>query len=186
MVRNMENIETKSIACPICKVTSKFVDYKPYTPEPKAEGDDPKTKIACTTDYNGRKNKTIGKLLLVASDTLYALQVGTNTIGRKATTSSSSVQIDTEDKTMSRQHAKIEVVELASGGYKHYFSNASNKNVTLINDHRVEDGDKLVLNGGEQIKMANVVLKFILAPKEPEETPKEDGEQGGQDPATKL
>lgn len=162
-VKDAPDIKSRSITCPVCKIAANFVDYKPYTAEPKAASEDPKTRIAGNTDYSSKKNRSIGKLLHVGSGTLYQLELGINTIGRKTISSTSSVKIDTDDKTMSRQHAIIEVVELASGGYKHYFTNANNKNATLINNHKVENGDKLILNGGEEIKMAEVIIKFILS-----------------------
>ena len=56
----------------------------------------------------------------------------------------------------------IEVRKLKTGGYIHYFSNAQNKNATYINSGLIENGDRIILHGGEIIKMSNTTLKFIL------------------------
>lgn len=73
------------------------------------------------------KNQSIGKLQKIGTSHMYTLSLGINTIGRKAQTSNATVQIDTDDLTMSRSHSIIEVRKLKTGGYIHYFSNAQNK-----------------------------------------------------------
>ncbi len=161
VVRNMPKIETKSIACPICKTTSKYEEYEICSNETPKDDDGPRTQLAPITDYTAKKCIAIGKLQHIDSEALYPLNLGINIIGRKSATSSADVQIETDDKTVSRLHIAIEVVELQSGGHKHYLSNANNKNTTMVNDHKVENDDKLILNSGDIIKMANVSFRFI-------------------------
>ena len=88
----------------------------------------------------------------IGTSHMYTLSLGINTIGRKAQTSNATVQIDTDDLTMSRSHSIIEVRKLKTGGYIHYFSNAQNKNATYINSGLIENGDRIILHGGEIIK----------------------------------
>lgn len=68
-----------------------------------------------------QKNQSIGKLQKIGTSHMYTLSLGINTIGRKAQTSNATVQIDTDDLTMSRSHSIIEVRKLKTGGYIHYF-----------------------------------------------------------------
>ncbi len=161
-VVSMPGIETKKIPCPICKTATKFTDYKKPTVKPVDDNDD-ETQTEGETEPADLNNYVIGKLQVSGSSTQYTLKIGKNIIGRKANSSTANVQIETTDKTMSRSHSLIEVVKLSKGGYKHYFSNANNKNATLVNNENVESDDKLILNGGEIIKMGNVVLKFTIA-----------------------
>lgn len=120
-----------------------------------------------TPPWEMKPTLTIQKIRVSANfrklaQVIYTLSLGINTIGRKAQTSNATVQIDTDDLTMSRSHSIIEVRKLKTGGYIHYFSNAQNKNATYINSGLIENGDRIILHGGEIIKMSNTTLKFIL------------------------
>ena len=161
-IKKIAGLETKSIPCPVCKKASKYIDYKvpkqQYTPP--NENDD--TTMGDETHIDHSKNQSIGKLQKIGTSHIYTLSLGINTIGRKAQTSNATVQIDTDDLTMSRSHSIIEVRKLKTGGYIHYFSNAQNKNATYINSGLIENGDRIILHGGEIIKMSNTTLKFIL------------------------
>ena len=161
-IKKIAGLETKSIPCPVCKKASKYIDYKVPKQQstPPNENDD--TTMGDETHIDHSKNQSIGKLQKIGTSHIYTLSLGINTIGRKAQTSNATVQIDTDDLTMSRSHSIIEVRKLKTGGYIHYFSNAQNKNATYINSGLIENGDRIILHGGEIIKMSNTTLKFIL------------------------
>ena len=89
----------------------------------------------------------------------YQLCSGINTIGRKATSSSASVQIATDDRTMSRSHAIIEVRN-AGGQILHILRNGANKNPSYLNGSVIGQKDQLILNNGDRIKMGNTELTF--------------------------
>lgn len=80
-------------------------------------------------------------------------------IGRKATTSSASIQIATDDRTMSRSHAIIEVRN-AGGQTIHILRNGANKNPSYLNGSIIARQDQLILNNGDHIKMGNTELTF--------------------------
>lgn len=89
----------------------------------------------------------------------YKLSLGVSTIGRKATTSIALVQIDTDDRTMSRNHAVIEVKAIG-GQVVHILRNSANKNPSYINGTLIDGSDQFVLNNGDHIKMGMTELTF--------------------------
>lgn len=161
-IKNMAELETKNIPCPVCKKTSKYTEYK--TPKQQTcflDNDYTRTNGDATLIRN-LKQQGLGKLQRVGTNQQYKLAIGINTIGRKAQSSNATVQIDTDDRSMSRMHSTIEVRKLDDGGYFYCFSNAQNKNATYVNSQQIKNGDRIVLHGGETIKMANTTLKFVL------------------------
>ena len=91
----------------------------------------------------------------------YSLQLGKNTLGRKAGTSDASVQIETTDSYMSRNHIGIDL-ESRNGGIYCVLYNTRNRNKTLVNGNRVEEGDRIELQNGTIITLGNTQLKFTL------------------------
>lgn len=161
-IKKTIGLETKNIPCPVCKKTSRYIDYKVPKQRYSPQDEDETTTTGDETQTGHLKQWSIGKLQKVGTSLVYSLSLGVNTIGRKAQTSNATIQIDTDDLTMSRSHSIIEVQKLKTGGYIHYFSNAQNKNATYINSELIENGDRIILRGGEIIKMSNTTLKFIL------------------------
>lgn len=89
----------------------------------------------------------------------YMLQVGINTIGRQASTSSATVQIATSDRTMSRSHAIVEVHN-AGGQIVHILKNGANKNPSHYNGTLIESTDQFILNNGDKVKFGSTELTF--------------------------
>jgi len=111
-------------------------------------------------------NKTLNGRLLVISDDLtpkqeLPLYEGTWIIGRKSQSSSSNLQIDTQDKSMSREHIRIEVKKDVSGGYKCCLSDNNSKNHTLYNNSFLKEGEVIVLNDNDEIVIGHTTLRFI-------------------------
>lgn len=162
-IKNMLGLETKNIPCPVCKKVSKYTEYKiPKPTSSSPSGDDTTSFGDATQIKTPNKQWSIGKLLNAGTNEEYKLVPGMNVIGRKAQSSNATIQINTDDRSMSRSHSIIEVRTLKTGGYARYFSNAENKNATYINSQLVENGDKIILRGGETIKMANTTLRFVI------------------------
>ena len=90
----------------------------------------------------------------------YNLEIGRNTIGRKAKTSNADVQLDTSDLYMSRQHAIINVRRMPDGSIKSDIANDKNKNATLVNGIEIMPNDILVLQDGATIKMGHTTVTF--------------------------
>lgn len=162
-IKKIIGLESKSIPCPVCKKISKYIDYKTPKQQYTPQDEDDTTTTGDETQIDHLKQGGIGKLQKIGTSQMYCLSLGVNTIGRKAQTSNATIQIDTDDLTMSRVHSTIEVRKSKTGGgYIHYFSNAQNKNATYINSELIENGDRIILHGGEIIKMSNTTLKFML------------------------
>lgn len=184
LLRNAPNINAASFTCPVCKekhVVGKCQRYverpKPMAPSVDAtryggasvqqQGGD-ETRIGSPSQCGGGDETIIGSASRPAVGVLvdimgctYALRSGINTIGRKASSSTASVQISTTDRTMSRSHAVIEVSN-AGGNTIHILRNGANKNPSYLNGSLIGQQDQLILNNGDRIKMGNTVLTFKI------------------------
>lgn len=107
---------------------------------------------------------TTGRLSVIANadtpEQTIPLQEGVYTIGRKSNASQATIGIETVDKSMSREHIRVEVKKDAKGGYKHYLSDNNSKNRTLYNSNYLEDGEIVVLNNNDEIIIGRTVLRF--------------------------
>lgn len=112
------------------------------------------------TGSGGAGMQNIGHLVDAAGRN-YQLRCGVNTIGRQANTSSATVQIQTPDLYMSRNHAVIEV-RTVSGRTVYLLKNSTNKNPSYMNGSMISAGDQLVLNDGDRMKFGNTELIFKL------------------------
>ena len=69
------------------------------------------------------------------------------------------MQIATDDRTMSRSHAVIEVRN-ESGHTINIIRNGANKNPSYLNGSLIGKQDQLILKNGDRIKMGNTELTF--------------------------
>ena len=99
---------------------------------------------------------TTGRLSVIANadtpEQTFPLQEGVYIIGRKSNASTATIGIITADKSMSREHIRIEVKKDVKGGYKHYLSD-NNRNY-------LENGEIVVLNNNDEIIIGRTVLRF--------------------------
>lgn len=109
--------------------------------------------------------KTSSGRITVLSDAdtpeqVFPLYEGIAVAGRKSNASNATIAIRTADKSMSREHIRIEVKKDAKGGYKHYLSDNNSKNRTLYNSSYLEAGEVVVLNDDDEIVIGRTVLRF--------------------------
>lgn len=97
---------------------------------------------------------------LIVNGKRYPLSIGVNIVGRKASTSQATVQIETSDRYMSRQHARIVVTRLPGGKLKSVISNDHNKNISTIDGQDLLQGDAIVLNNGDRIVMGETTVIY--------------------------
>lgn len=175
-------INTASFTCPVCKEKhivgkcQRFVEQpKPQQPAGEETQYGPATSRMSggeETQYAGSGYSASGEETQIYSapqsnvgtlvDSLgrtYKLCLGINTIGRKASTSSATVQIDTTDRTMSRSHAVIEVRN-AGGQMVHILKNGANKNPSYHKGSLVGASDQMILNNGDKVKFGSTELIF--------------------------
>lgn len=145
----------KTLECPHCHTKRKVAEYLLY------RGPAIKKEEGSTQVVRGALPKQ-AQLTDLSSGRSYSLQLGKNTLGRKAPTSDASVQIETTDSFMSRNHIGIDV-ENQNGGIYCVLFNTHNRNKTLVNGTRVEDGDRIELQSGTIITLGNTQLKFTLS-----------------------
>lgn len=152
-----------TFTCPNCGQKHVVGDCQRYSPTPLLDVDG--TRYDAAAPAGGERTVVgmpspaeVGRLV-DAGGAEYGLSMGRNTIGRKASTSTASVQIATSDRTMSRNHAVIEVRSVGAG-VQHILSNGENKNPSYLNGMLIGVGDRLVLSSGDSIKMGETVLTF--------------------------
>ena len=110
------------------------------------------------------KQKQLGSLKVLANDDtseqVFPLTEGLSVIGRKSSTSSATIKIETSDRSMSRSHLCIEVKNDEKGGYKHLLSDNRSKNNTLYNNSFLEEGEVIVLKDGDEFVIGKTVIQF--------------------------
>lgn len=169
-LKDAPNINNLTFTCPICKEVHKVGDCQRYIDPPKnpIAGEEtqynyPSQKANNTDEtmvFGASQQTAIGRLVAPNGRT-YRLNMGINTIGRKASTSQATVQIDTTDQYMSRSHAVIEV-KIVGGKAIHIFHNGANKNPSYLNGTLVESSDLLILNDGNVLKLGMTEITFKL------------------------
>ena len=169
-----------SVRCPHCKVGLKVDETK--VPEgilsfkcPKCKKEIPISyldqKIGQSADVetlvvsSKAKDVSLGRLtVLPASDTPqqeFQLSEGILIVGRKAKVSTASICIETDDKTMSRCHIRIETKKNPKGnGFFHHLSDNNSKNHTLYNGKHIESGDVVVLKDNDEIVLGRTIIRF--------------------------
>lgn len=103
---------------------------------------------------------TIGRLLLPGCTQPVQLKVGSNIIGRKANSSTASIQVDDPSHMMSRTHFYINVKQSTTGMFHSFYLTPGTKNPTYLNGNKVDPDDKYFLNDGDCIRIGDVEIKF--------------------------
>ena len=182
-LQDAPNINAASFTCPVCEEKHVVGKCQRYVEQPKpmvSSGDETRyggasarqggdeTRIGSQPQCGGSDETRIGSASSPAVGVLvdnlgrtYQLRSGINTIGRKAASSPASVQIATDDRTMSRSHAVIEESH-AGGKTIHILRNGANKNPSFLNGSLIGQQDQLILNNGDRIKMGNTEMTFKI------------------------
>lgn len=182
-LQDAPNINAASFTCPVCEEKHVVGKCQRYVEQPKPmvpSGDETRyggasarqggdeTRIGSQPQCGGSDETRIGSASSPAVGVLmdnmgrtYQLRLGINTIGRKAASSPASVQIATDDRTMSRSHAVIDVSH-AGGKTIHILRNGANKNPSFLNGSLIGQQDQLILNNGDRIKMGNTEMTFKI------------------------
>lgn len=167
-VKNSKNEAVKLIHCPQCKVPLqvKFgtapVEDNGKT-RPVNDGDTHKTHLL--NEKSSSSNSSDDTLhrqtpYLECNGQRYKLAMGINIVGRKASTSNATVQIDTNDRYMSRMHARIQISLLPTGQIRATITNERNMNTTLLNEQPLSDNDVMILTKGSRIQMGDTTVIY--------------------------
>lgn len=163
------NINNAVFTCPVCKEKHKVGNCKRIENAPIQNITSEETQYSFrsfadagaeeTQIVGGHTNQYMTGKLFDDLGKSYTLHLGVSTIGRKASSSIALVQIDTADRTMSRNHAIIEV-KAVGGQIIHILRNSANKNPSYLNGKIVEGNDQLILNDGDRLKFGSTELTF--------------------------
>jgi hypothetical protein len=92
---------------------------------------------------------------------IFPLTEGVSIIGRKSSKPFlATIGIETADRSMSREHIRIEVKKDSKGGYIHCLSDNNSKNYTLYNSNYLGVGEEVILNNNDEIIIGRTVLRF--------------------------
>ena len=146
-----------SFKCPKCKkeIPISYLDQK------IGQGTDDETLVVSPKSKDG----SLGSLTVFATSGTpqqeFQLSEGILIVGRKAKVSTATICIQTDDKTMSRSHIRIEVKKNPKGnGYFHHLSDNNSKNHTLYNGKSIESGDVVVLKDNDEIVLGRTIVRF--------------------------
>ena len=190
-VKNSQNETVKQITCPSCKtiLQVKFLQQQEkhqqesieantfYAPPKRPTTDNGATQLVgaggetvlggglsdATRLYTPPTQKTTATAKLTFGGKDYPLTEGQNIVGRQGKTSMATIQIETADRYMSRQHCTITVTTLPDGTKKAVLSNYQNKNLTTIDGQPIETGDSIRLTDGNTITMGHTTVNFKLS-----------------------
>ncbi len=155
----VEGIEKKSPICPVCKEKSPFNDYIKVSPNANEGATD---YGAITKSSNANE---IGQLRVVGDpeNKVYKLKEGKNIVGRKATTTNATLQLEMPagGNRVSREHFIINVNPISPHTYRHSISLYKQQvNETFVGDIELEYGICLVLKHGDLIRIPGMTLRF--------------------------
>lgn len=176
-VKNSENEEVKQISCPSCntllqiRFASQQKPIEAHTfleaPQNDSSSDSGETLLAAgasgATELVKSDSQAHSHAELLFDAISYPLKEGQNIVGRKGNTSKATVQIDTADRYMSRQHIAIEVTKMPEGILKAVLSNYQNKNQTSVDGQPINGGDAIRLTDGNAITMGHTKVTFKLS-----------------------
>ena len=171
-VKNTKGEAVKQIICPSCKTALQVKFDTPmeartyHIPPRQSAPDNGETQLPQglngATQLVPTKSASSHHLHLAYNVHTYPLAEGQNIIGRKGYTSEATVQIDTDDRYMSRLHCIITVTTLPDGTRKAVLSNHQNKNTITVDGQPLEAGDAIRLADGNSIRMGHTDIIFKL------------------------
>lgn len=165
------NINNAVFTCPVCKEKNKVGICQRITDAPVQNIANEETQYffqssAPSTEETQVAGSTMMRpeagTLVDSYGRTYKLSLGVSTIGRHASSSIAAVQIRTEDRTMSRNHAIIEVKSVG-GKTIHLLRHGAGKNSSYVNGTIMQAGDQFVLNDGDRMKFGMTELTFKLS-----------------------
>ena len=106
----------------------------------------------------------IGKIMFDGKK--FALMEGENIVGRQSKSSQSTIQLPTDDMSMSRSHVRIMVHRLKSGRIKAVLSDMRDGKKmqtlpTYIDDEPLQPEDAYVLENGDTITLGKTKIRYV-------------------------
>lgn len=170
-------MESKIITCPACRGRLEVTN----------PNDEPVLMLKCPNPQCGARirvrfdtGKTIlaperesatGPGYLTHNGQHYTLSEGRNIVGRASQFGGATVGIVTNDRSMSREHCLLEAITTKNGRVKVVLSDLRDTEKmqarpTLLNDEPVLQGERLVLDNGDELVLGTQLLRFTQKPLE--------------------
>lgn len=111
------------------------------------------------TVYASKKN--VSCCMLKCGGKTYSLHNGRNTIGRQAAGSDTDVQIETDDKRMSRNHIVAKVTRVADGSMRTLISCNKDRLTTIVGGQPLAVGEEVVLTNGISVTLGQTSLLYV-------------------------
>ena len=161
---------TGKVGCTKCDYKGLIGSFLPLPKEPvipKPPPKPPKDQTQAIERQDGGHRLDRPAILTIqegqCTPEMIILKVGRNTIGRKSNKSECSIQLDTGDSSMSRNHASIEfVVRPDDGLYEYYLSDLDSSNGTFLNGKRISKDDSMILSLNDKIRLGHTTFLFTL------------------------
>lgn len=147
------------LSCPICHYKAKVSLYQAGHAAAKGGGiGDPATTVI--SNYN----TDMGQMRVVQNGQIFELKMGSQVVGRLATSGQADLQIGIDKNTdpfMSRRNAQIDVVRNERKGILHKLVCMKTTNPVLLNGNKVNEGDVVFLKFGDRLTLGktDVVLE---------------------------
>lgn len=160
----------KLVECPHCHFKSQANVYQMGFAAPKpGSTDDAFTQLA-SGFCPSRQSAVIGVIKVEETGRTHQLQMGTNVIGRVATTGTADLKIST-DPYMSRRHLQIDVVD-GPTGIEHRLVEIESKNIIILNGKPIQRKDVLVLKFGDKMVLGKTTVSLEAPTPDDEENTK--------------
>ena len=141
----------RQVRCPVCQ----YVLFVNFISDEAEEVEGSSTVYGPPVKHMGNE-----KPYLAFEGKIYFLEESVNIIGRKASTSTANIQIDTNDRYMGRHHAVITKRTDQIGNFICTLKPKDAKNGLCVNGIELTANDEVNLLDGASIKMGNTMMVF--------------------------
>ncbi len=171
-------MESKKVVCPGCHGTLEVTNPR----------EEPVLLVKCPNPACGAKLRVrfdTGKTVLATAPKTanvpgylawhgqhLNLQEGRNSLGRLSSKHEAQLEMDTDDRTVSRLHCQIETIRTTSGRMKAVVSDLRTadkiaQKPTLVNDEPMAPEDRIVLCDGDTLQVGEQEMVFCQKDQEP-------------------
>lgn len=156
--KDIPGYQNMVIECPHCHFKAVASSYTPGSNSKSTNDDDGATCL-----YGGNvvppTVKDLGQIRIVQSGQICPLKEGTNIIGRDAQSGTADIKV-TKDPYMSRQHARIDVIDSGTQGMEYRLYEINSTNVIKLNGREISRGDIILLHFGDVMTMGKSDIRF--------------------------
>lgn len=158
-IGNAPGIQDKMLTCPTCKFKAKVSVFQMGQAGKGGQGaSDDATRLP--DSFLQQAKFDTGQFRVVQTGQICELRMGTQVLGRLATSGTADMQIGNDhykDEYMSRRHVQIDVVKTAYG-VEHHLVEIGSKNIIQLNGKDIMRGDQIILKYGDKLTLGKTDL----------------------------